>query len=333
MYIVWAILAFSILIIIHEFGHFILAKINGVKVEEFSIGMGPKLLGKQGNETMYSLRILPIGGYVKMLGDESESDDPRAFNNKTPGKKLSIVAAGPIMNLILAIVLFAIINGIVGYPVPIIKETIPDSPAILAGLESGDKIIKIDDKDINKWEDLQSKINESTGKPLEITFIRNNKINTVKITPMQDNGRFMIGVAPIMKKPTVFKAIGQGFITTNTLIKEIFKFFKVLFTGNASASDFGGPISIIKISGAVAKSGLINLTYFTAILSVQLAIFNIIPFPALDGGYIILYLYEIFTKRHVDDNKVGTLNYIGFILLITIMILVTIKDILYPVNF
>lgn len=336
MYILGAILAFSILVIVHEFGHFTLAKINGVKVEQFSVGMGPKIVGIKGKETEYLIKLLPIGGYVKMLGDEGKSTDDRAFNNKSPLRKLSIVSAGPIANLILAIVLFAIIGGIKGYNTPVIDKVIEDKPAATVGLKSGDKIIKINAKTIKTWDEVVSEISTMKGNSFKLTYLRADKQNEVTITPILDpvEKRLIIGIYPqYLKNPNLFQSISYGFTEAGFLIKQTFIFFKTLFHGGVSMNDFGGPVSIIKFSGEAAKAGILSLTFFGAYLSVQLAIFNIIPFPALDGGYILLFLYEIISGKKVDEEKIGLVNYIGFALLMTLMVLVTIKDILYPIKF
>lgn len=336
MYILGAILAFSILVIVHELGHFILAKLNGVKVEQFSIGMGPKLVGMRGKETEYLIKLLPIGGYVKMLGDEGKSTDERAFNNKSPLRKLSIVSAGPIANFILAIVLFTIIGAARGYDIPVIDSVIKDKPAASVGLKSGDKIIKINDKNITTWDEVVAEISTMKGSSFRLTYLRDDKQNEVTVTPVLDPSekRLIIGIYPqYLKSPNLFQSISYGFSEVGFLIKQTFQFFKTLFTGGVSMNDFGGPVSIIKFSGEAAKAGILSLTFFGAYLSVQLAIFNIIPFPALDGGYIILFLYEIISGKKVDEEKVGLVNYIGFALLMALMVLVTIKDILYPIKF
>lgn len=335
MYIIMAILAFGVLIIIHELGHFTLAKLNGVKVEEFAIGMGPKLFGIKGKETQYSIKLLPIGGYVKMLGDEGESSDPRAFNNKSPLRKLSIVIAGPIMNLILGIVLFALIASIRGYLAPVVEKVVPNQPADVMGIKAGDKIIRVNNSKISTWEDFVTVVYTADGNPLDITYIRNNQTNTVKVVPVKDpeQNRYIVGVYPTsIEKPTASQSISYGFIETKSLIKQTFSFFKTVFKGKASANDVGGPLTIIKFSGAAAKAGILSLTAFAAYISVQLGIFNIIPFPALDGGYIIMFLFELITGKKLDDNKVGVINYVGFAILMTLMVLVTIKDILYPIK-
>lgn len=335
LYIIFALLAFSLLIIIHEFGHFILAKINNVKVEEFSLGMGPKLIGIKGKETEYMIKAFPIGGYVKMLGEQEESNDPRAFNNKSPLRKLSIIIAGPIMNLLLGILLFAIIASNKGFAAPIVKSTVANQPAQAAGLLPGDKIIKVDNSKISTWEDFVTKIYTSDGKELILTYSRDSKIETVKLRPVKDPelNRYVVGIYPeIVTNPGFIKSLNYGCAETWSLTKQTAAFFKTLFQGKASMNDFGGPITIVKYTGEAAKAGLMTLASFSAFISVQLAIFNIIPFPALDGGYIFLYIFEFITRKKVDENKVGLINYIGFSILMILMVLVTIKDILYPIN-
>ncbi|MHC6179611.1 RIP metalloprotease RseP [Clostridium sp. JNZ X4-2] len=336
MYIIAAIIAFGVLIIIHELGHFIMAKINGVKVEEFSIGMGPRLFGIKGGETEYLIKLLPIGGYVKMLGDEGKSDDPKAFNNKSSIRKLSVVIAGPIMNFILGVVLFSIIASARGYMSPIVNSTLPNQPAAVAGIKAGDRITRVNNSKISTWEDFVTEVYTVGGSPINITYQRQGVTKQVLVTPVKDQkeNRYMVGIEGTqVTSPGLGQSISYGFIETRSLIKQTFSFFKTLFRGKASMNDVGGPVTIIKISGAAAKAGILSLLAFSAYISIQLAIFNIIPFPALDGGYIFLFLFEIITGRKVDDNKVGMINYVGFALLMTLMVIVTVKDILYPVKF
>lgn len=335
--IIGALIAFSVLVIVHEFGHFTMAKLNGVKVEEFSIGMGPKLFGIKKGETEYALKLLPIGGYVKMLGEDGEdTSDERAFTNKTSAQKLSIVAAGPFMNLVLAIVLFAVVGSFRGYLVPVASEVIKGSPAQVMGIQKGDKIVKVNDKKIVTWEDFVTQIYTNKDKNMDLTYIRDNESKTVNITPIKDpkDNRYMIGIYPsFVKNPGFKNIVAYGFTQTTSIIRQTGMFFKMLFSGGASANDFGGPITIIRVSAKAAEAGIVSLMSFGAYLSVQLAIFNIIPFPALDGGWIVLFLLEIITRKKVDKNKVGIINYIGFAVLMSLMILVIIKDILYPVKF
>lgn len=337
IYILGALFAFSLLVIVHEFGHFMMAKLNGVKVEEFSIGMGPKLFGVRRGETEYSIKLLPIGGYVKMLGEDGEvTSDERAFQNKSPLRKLSVVSAGPIMNIILAVILYSIIAGSRGFLVPVVDNVVPGNPADLAGIRKGDKIIQVNEKAITTWEDFVTQVYNANGSTISVIYKRGEETKSSTITPVKDEkeNRFVVGVYPtLVENPGVNESIKYGFIETTSLVKQTFGFFKTLFTGGASVDDFGGPVTIMRVSGEAAKAGFLSLLSFAAYLSVQLAIFNIIPFPALDGGWIILFLIEFITRKKIDSNKVGVLNYIGFVILITLMIVVTIKDILYPVKF
>jgi regulator of sigma E protease len=334
-YIIMAILAFSLLVIIHELGHFTMCKLNGVKVYEFSLGMGPKLFGIKGKETEYLIKAFPIGGYVKMEGEESASNDPRAFNNKTPWQKLSIVSAGAIMNLILAVVLFAMVGASEGYILPIVGDVIPNSPGMHAGLKVGDEITKINKVPIDKWEEALTEFSNNKGNTMNIEILRDSKVKEISLTPLKDvkENRYMIGIAGLRKKMNFGQTVSYGFTQTISSSKQIFSFFGSLFRGKVSANEVGGPISIIRMSGKAAQAGLTNLMFLTAFISVQLGILNIVPFPALDGGWIFILLYEIISGKKLDENKVGTVNYIGFIFLMALMALVVIKDIVSPLKF
>jgi regulator of sigma E protease len=343
MYVALGLLALSVLIIVHELGHFTLAKINGVKVEEFSLGMGPKIFGIKGKETEYILKAFPIGGYVKMFGEQESSNDSRAFSSKSPERKLSIIAAGPLMNLITAILFFTIIASVKGFYVPVISSVEKNSPAEKAGIVAGDKIIEANDKKITNWEEFvylvsstNKDINSETVNPINITFVHNGSQISKSIIPMKnvEEKRFMIGVAPtVIDKPNLVQSVSYGLRQTGYIIKEVFSFLGNLFKGNVSKDDVGGPVTIIKISSEAARAGFIYLLQLSAFISVQLAIFNIIPFPSLDGGWIFILIYEIITRKKVDDQKVAVVNYIGFIFLMILMVLVVLKDIFMPINF
>lgn len=336
MSIILAILAFSVLVIGHELGHFTLAKINGVKVEEFSIGMGPKLFGIKGKETDYIIKAFPIGGYVKMFGEEEKSSDPRAFSNKSPERKLSIIAAGPLMNLVMAVLFFMILAFSKGFVAPIVSEVYPDTPATAAGIQKGDRILKINDKKIITWEDFVTEVFTAKDNKINITIKRNGAVKSVVLSPKwnEEEKRYIVGVAGTgIEKPGLLQSVSYGFNETKSLVNQTFMTFKNLFRGQLSANDFGGPLTIIKVSGKAAEAGFWNLLWFSAFLSVQLAIFNIIPFPALDGGWIFLLLFEIITRKKIDDKKVAFINYIGFTILMILVVLVTIKDIFYPIKF
>jgi len=336
LYIIMAILAFGVLVIVHELGHFTLAKLNGVRVEEFSIGMGPNILFKQGKETKYSLRLFPIGGYVKMMGEEETVEDERSFSAKSPLRRISIIIAGVIMNYILAIVIFTTIIYNFGYTNPIPTAVAPASPAYEAGLLAGDKILKVNGMTAFSYDNISAGIALSYGKPIDVSIERNGEKRDITVTPRKnEDGQFLIGLsfAPV-KNPGIVESFKQSFNKTESLVSQTFKGLEMIFTGKANLkTDVGGPITIIKISAASAQSGIWNLAYFVGFLSVNLAVFNLLPFPALDGGWCVILLIELITRRKVPDKIVGVLNYVGFTALIALMILVTIKDIVFPVKF
>jgi regulator of sigma E protease len=332
LYIILALIFIGILVLGHELGHFTLAKINKVMVEEFAIGMGPKLFSIKGKETQYSIRAIPIGGFVKMRGEQEKSSEEGSFSNLSSARKLSIIAAGPFMNFVLAIVLFAILGSSQGYMTNKIKSVMPASPAYTAGLKAGDEIVKIGNSKISTWEDFVTGIYNSSGAPLNITVNRGGKESSFTVTPVKEDDRLIIGVYAEEGKRGLIPSIKYGFNETGFIIKQTVGFFGTLFKGKATANDFGGPVTIIKFSAEAAQTSLWNLVYLMAGFSVQFGIFNIIPFPALDGGYIFIYLFQMITRKEIDENKVGFVNYVGFILLMLLMVAVTVKDIFYPLN-
>ena len=336
MYIIMAILAFGVLIIVHELGHFTLAKLNGVRVEEFSIGMGPNIFSKQGKETKYSLRLFPIGGYVKMMGEEETVEDERSFSAKSPLRRISIIIAGVTMNYILAIVIFTTIIYNFGYITTTISEIQGGTPAYEAGLLKGDKILKTGNSKVFSNDDIITDIYLSKGETINFLIDRNGEKKDIAITPrVNEQGQFKIGVIfEGVEKPDVGTSVKQSLNKTVSLVSQTFKGLKMIFTGQANLkTDVGGPLTIIKISAATAEAGIWSLANFVGFLSVNLAVFNLLPFPALDGGWCVILLIELITRRKVPDKIVGVLNYVGFAALIGLMILVTIKDIIFPVKF
>ncbi|GAB6170118.1 RIP metalloprotease RseP [Clostridium carnis] len=339
MYIIYALLAFSLLIIVHELGHFIMAKVNGIKVEEFAIGMGPKIFSAQGKETRYSIGIFPIGGYVKMLGEEEESQDERSFSSKSPLRRISVIIAGATMNFLFAILIFTLFLNKFGYRVPEVKELSVNSPASQAGLMVGDKFLEVDGIKVKSADDLVVEINMAKNKPLNFLIDRNGEKKELTITPIikEQNGRetYVIGFAFNTKQnPTLLESFKQSFVETSSVISQTFKGLKMMVTGKANfKTDVGGPVTIIKMSSVAAKNGIWNLMYFTAFISINLAVFNMLPFPALDGGWTLILLIELITRRKVPEKIVGVVNYVGLMALFGLMILVTIKDILFPIKF
>ena len=337
MYIVYAILAFGLLIIVHELGHFILAKINGVKVEEFSIGMGPKIFSIDGKETKYSLGILPIGGYVKMLGEDEDVSDEKSFSSKSPLRRITIILAGAFMNLILAIILFTAYLNHFGYALPKVTSVMDKSPAYEAGIKPGDQFKEVNGSKVFTSDDISFAISLAKGQPVNLEVDRNGELLNFNVKPSynEKEKRDMIGFSfEVVKDPTIVQSFKQSFNQTASLVNQTFSGLKTIFTGKANLkTDVGGPVTIIKLSGAAAKAGIWNLLYFTAFISINLAVFNLLPFPALDGGWTVLLLIELITKKKVPDKVIGVLNFVGFACLMGLMLLVTVKDILFPIKF
>ncbi len=327
MNIIIALLVFGIIVLFHEFGHFIIAKASGVKIHEFAIGMGPKLASIQGKETLYSIRALPIGGYVKMLGENEASDDERSFGNKSIFKRIAIIAAGPIMNFILAVILFAVIFMSVGTPSTVVKETMEGYPAQQAGIIKGDKIVEIDGEKISEWNDITSIIGPSAGEKIEISIERDGNVLHKEIVPKDEEGRGMIGIVPGNEK-NVIHSLKYSVQRTMWILSQMLGFLVKLIGGNAASSEVVGPVGIINVVGEAAKIGFLNVLSLAAVISINLGLLNLLPIPALDGSRILFLIVELIRGKKIDQEKEGFIHFIGFALLIGFMIFITYKDVI-----
>lgn len=334
MYIIFALLAFSALILVHELGHFIVAKLNGIYVEEFAIGMGPKLFGLKVGETEYNLRILPFGGFVKMLGEEDESDDSRSLNAKTPIQRILVMGAGAFMNYVLALIIFIGLAMSSGFAENKVASVVPNSPAQKIGIEQGDEFLKIDGNKIHTTDDFRMGLALAKGNPVELEIKRGNDVLTKTVHPiLNESGVYQVGIGyGFVEKPTLLQGIKQGFNETRSLVSQSFIALKTIVAGEANLkTDVGGPVTIIKMSGQAAKAGANTLLWFMAFLSVQLAVFNLLPFPALDGGRIFIELIQMIIRKEIPAKYIEAVNTVGFMLLMGLMVLVTIKDIIFPI--
>ena len=334
MYLLLSIFAFGLLVLGHEFGHFIMARANGVTVEEFSVGMGPRIWKKQGKNTLFSLKALPIGGSVKMFGETEDESGEGSFFSKSPIRKISIIAAGPIMNIIMALGVLFVVVLFNGYSSNVVGEVLPDSPAEAAGITAGDQIVRVNEERAYTFQDVSTYIayNGFNDVTLEIETEEGTVIKT--ITPMDSEGRPLVGFVPeSVENPGFFESVGESFNQARSLITQTLFSLKILFSGQASLNDFGGPVTIFKISSEVASVSLWGLASFAAFLSINLAVLNLIPFPALDGGWILILLVEIITRKRLPDKFVGIWNTIGFVVLMSFMLLITFKDIFLPGGF
>ncbi|MBU5254791.1 RIP metalloprotease RseP [Tissierella praeacuta] len=323
-----AVFVFLVVILVHEFGHFSVAKIVGIKVNEFSIGMGPKLFQKKKGETEYTLRALPIGGYVKMEGEDEASNDPRSFNKVSALSRIAVVAAGAIMNFVLAIVILTIVSYGIGMPTNIIDNTVPGSPAEKSGLISGDIIININGIEINNWDTTVDSINKSDpNKEMEIGIKRDNEIRKIMVKPITEKGKTIIGIVPKYEK-SISSAIKGGFENTFMFLKLMFEFIGMIFKGKVGIKHLSGPVGVIHEVGVQAKLGIYNLLYILGFISVNLGFFNLLPIPALDGSRIVFLLVELVRGKPIDPEKEGFIHFVGFILLISLMLIVTYRDLI-----
>ncbi|MGE7693531.1 RIP metalloprotease RseP [Lysinibacillus sp. NPDC094177] len=408
------ILIFGLLVFFHEFGHFLFAKRAGIMVREFAIGMGPKIYGKTHGETIYTIRLLPIGGYVRMAGEDMDDTDlqpgyrvglivdednvvkklifnqnnkqlpdllfleveradlekelfvegydeeeklvrysvardcilvengketliapyDRQFNAKTVGQRAMTIFAGPLFNFILAFVIYLLIGLIHGVPTyePIITEVVENDPAAQAGMLAGDRVTAIDGQVVEKWQDLATFVQDHPGENITVTVDRNGKqVNlnmTVKEIVQNDEKHGQIGVK--YESPREFnplKAVVYGAQETYNMTARIFELLGMLITGKFTIDALSGPVGIYKATEQVAQYGFINLMNWAAMLSINLGIMNLLPLPALDGGRLLFFGFEAVRGKPIDRQKEGLVHFVGIVLLMILMVVVTWNDI------
>ncbi|MCD6489334.1 MAG: RIP metalloprotease RseP [Thermodesulfobacterium sp.] len=344
-----AILVIGVLIFVHELGHFLAAKLLKVKVEVFSLGFGPRLIGFKAGETEYRLSLIPLGGYVKLYGEHPETtpfvEKPeRAFAFKKPWEKAIIVIAGPLANFILAVFIFWLLFANVGITILPAKigEILPDSPAEKAGLKPGDEIIKVNGKKVKSFQELVFLLrSKNISESVILTVKRNNQIFKVKIKPELKEGYNIFGKktkVPIIGIKSTQEFIHQKYdiiSAFNLAVKKvveltglIFVAIYKLFTGEIPFSTLGGPITIGKMAGETAKMGITYLLSFTALLSVNLGVINILPLPMLDGGHLVLFGIEAIRRKPLSLKTQELIFKIGLFLIIALSIAVFYNDIL-----
>ncbi len=324
-------LLFGLVIVFHEGGHLLFAKANKIYVEEFSVGMGPKLIGIQGKETVYSLRLLPIGGYCKMPGEDGESEHPNGFDKKTVPQRMMVVFGGAFFNFILAILLFVFAFMMLGTPVDEAKigEVQAGQPAAEAGLLDGDEIIAIDGVSVSTWDEVVTIVSANTGTEILLTVSRDGESLDLAATPEvdADTGRGMLGIVRDTEVMSVFGAIQKGFVQTYELTRLILVTLYQMVTG-AIAPELTGPLGVGQMVGQVASYGLINFLIFAGAISVNLGVVNLLPIPALDGSRLVFLAIEGVRGRPVSSKVEGTIHFIGFALLMALMVVITYFDIL-----
>lgn len=344
MVIIIAIFILSFLIFFHEFGHFIIAKLLGVKVEVFSIGFWKKLICKSYNGTNYCLSAIPLGGYVQMKGQDDldpskVSYDKDSYNAKTPLQRIAILFAGPFANFLLAFFLYMAI-GIIGVHklAPQIGKIYPNSAAFQAKLKKGDTILAINGIRVKSWGDLKNIIENSDDK-LILKVKRDNKIIKKLLYPKvektknifgEEVQRKIIGILPLgntfVKKYSFFESISFAYNETIRASKFIITGIEKMIEGVVPTKDIGGVIAIVNVTSQAAATGIVALLGLTALISVNLGILNLFPIPALDGGHIMFNLYELITKKAPSTKVYERLTYAGWALLLTLMIFSTYND-------
>lgn len=329
MTIIYALIMFCILVLVHEGGHFIAAKSVGVKVNEFAVGMGPLLWHTQKGETQYSIRLFPIGGFCAMEGEDDDSEDERSFGKQPAWAKAVILAAGPFMNLLLTVIVLTGIVIYMGMPTTTIGEFSDVSPAREAGLQAGDKLIAIEDQGIRKWSDVAEAIAVSDDDLINVVVERENgEAESVDIQAVEEEGtgRMILGIMPeVSRNP--FLAAKRGVESTWNMTVMMVDVIGQLLTGEVSAKELTGPIGITVVVSDTVKYGFVYVANLAALISLNLAIMNMLPFPALDGGRLLFLVIRKVTGRAITDEMEAKVHFVGIMLLFALMIYVTWQDI------
>ena len=321
-----AIFVFGVLVTVHEFGHFITAKMTGMRVDEFAIGFGPKIYQQKDGETLYSLRAIPLGGYNKIAGmDPDDPVEPNAFNSKPIPARMLVILAGALMNFILPIILFSGIFMVEGrlqlVNEPVLGTVVDEMAAARAGLKAGDRIVTIDGKNVETWTDVVLNLRKAGTEEVTLTAERNGVLQTYKMTPMfdKDAGRPLIGVSPKFSNK-------EGFIYTKNIGLSMVSGLYRIVSGNAPA-DVAGPIGVAQMAGQVAEKGLLPLMNFVAFLSINLGVINLLPLPALDGGHFVLLLLEALRGKPLGGKAMTNIQMVGVALILALTVFSTFKDI------
>ena len=340
-----AVLIFGIIIMIHEFGHFLFAKLNGIGVIEFSLGMGPRLYSFEKGGTRYSVKILPFGGSCMMLGEDEENSDQSAFNNKSVWARISVVAAGPIFTFLLAFLLSRVIVGLTGYQPATVMEVMDGYPAKEAGLLPGDLITEINGRNIHSKDDITLYIQTHAGKTITVEYKRADGNGGVErrsavIVPQysEEDGGYLMGVRfDGVAKPV--SGLGQLLVHSAYEVKYwiqyVFDAFYMMFHGEVSLNDLSGPVGIVTTIDDTVDQVIpygrtvviLTLINFCILLSANLGVMNLLPIPALDGGRLVFLFIEAVRGKPIDKEKEGMVHMAGMMLLMALMVLVLFNDV------
>jgi len=330
----WAsVFVFALLIFFHELGLFVVAKISGIKVHEFSLGFVPRLFGHVRSGTAYNVRLVPLGGYVRMAGmdpDEEKVEEGLGFNDKTALRRMAVIVAGPLMNFLLAALLLGAVFMLQGMPMSgtIVTEVASGQPAELAGIKPGDQIYSVAGEQVHSWEEVVIAINSRPEQSTDLIIIRNNKKIDITVTPLtSEEGKGRIGIINAQKQKPL-AALGHGFKLTGQITVLIIDFVGKMITLQ-EPPQLGGMVRMVEEIDKAVDVGIPNLLELAAFLSINLGLFNLFPIPALDGSRIIFLSVEIVRGRPIDPAKENFIHMVGFGLLLLLFLVVTYNDILH----
>ncbi len=338
--IIVAIIVFSIIILFHEFGHFLLAKLNGIRVNEFALGLGPTIFSFGKGETKYCLKALPFGGACVMEGEDEDSTDERAFTNKSVWARISVVFAGPFFNFILAFIFALILIGSIGYDEPVLSDIIEGSAAEEAGMQAGDEIGKINHLSIHFYREVTSYAVFHPGDTVEVTYLRGGEKYTTTLTPTYDEeeGRYLYGFmfSAAQVKCGVLSTIEYSFYEVRYWIYSTIQSLRMLVTGAVSVNELSGPVGIVSSMGSVYEESVstdgyyyafLNMINWAILLSANLGVMNLLPLPALDGGRLVFLIVEAIRGKRVPPEKEGMVHLVGIVLLLLLMVVIMFNDI------
>lgn len=338
MGIILAIIIFSFIVFFHELGHFLLAKKNGIDVDEFALGMGPTLYSKKYKGTKYAIRLFPIGGFCAMGEDEEATDSPNNFNNKSVWARISVIAAGPVFNFILAFVFAIILTAMIGYDRPVVGAVEEGFPAAKAGLLEGDRIERMGGKRIHIFREISIYNQFHQGEDVEITYSRGGEKYTVTLTPKKDEeaGYSRLGITSEgYRKAGFLTAVQYGAYSVKYWVSTTLESLKMLVTGKVSINNLTGPVGIVDVVEDTYQESrsygnfvvLVELLNIAIMLSANLGVMNLLPLPALDGGRLVFLFLEAVRRKRVPPEKEGYVHMIGIVVLMALMVFVMFNDI------
>lgn len=338
MKIIIALLIFSIIIIFHELGHFWLAKANGIRVNEFCLGLGPTIFGFTKGETKYSLKLLPFGGACMMEGEDDDSSDERAFNKKSVWARISVVAAGPIFNFIMAFVFAFILVCNTGYDIPEIVEVSEGYAAEEAGMQAGDVILEMNGKNIHFYREVSSYALFHEGESVEVTYERDGERYTTTLAPKYDEelGKYRYGfVGGKVVQGNLLQNLKYSVYEVKYWIDTTVGSLKMLVTGGVTLNDVSGPVGLVDAIGDSYEESVsygyyaafLQMLYISILISANLGVMNLLPLPALDGGRLVFLIIEAIRGKRIDPDKEGMVHFVGLMLLMGLMVVVMFNDI------